>query len=324
MTEVVDKDMRMSAQDEIDLKELLGIFWRRRLFVSVMAVLFAAAAVGASYVVSKEYTATILLAPVSGGSNGFGSSGSLLSGYKGLAALAGFTSPEDEAKAESIALLKSTVIAEDFIQQNNLLPVLYESRWDAARRQWRTGVRIPTLWEGAQYFDKKITTVAVDTKSGLVTLSINWRNSEQAAGWANGLVSLTNEYSRQKAITVAARDIAFLNEQAAQTPYVEEHEAIASILQSELTKEMLAKGTDEYALRVIDPAFAPEKPSFPQRILWALLGLLAGGFVGCCYALLKHSDKERTGRAPARWRSEPAPLGVKSESGRAVTGSADG
>jgi uncharacterized protein involved in exopolysaccharide biosynthesis len=53
-------------------------------------------------------------------------------------------------------------------------------------------------------------------------------------------------------------------------------QAIYSILQNEISKEMLARGSDEYALKVIDPAIAPEVQSSPQRILWTAFGLFAG------------------------------------------------
>jgi uncharacterized protein involved in exopolysaccharide biosynthesis len=322
MTEVVARDMRVSAEDEIDLRELLLIFWRRRLLVSVIAVFFGAAAVGASFMVSKRYTAEILLAPVSGGSTSFGGGSSVLSEYKGLAALAGFASPGDEMKEESVALLKSTLITEEFIQKNHLLPILFASRWNAAEGRWRDGARVPTLWEGAQYFEKKIRSVREDTKTSLVTLSIDWKNSVEAAAWANGLVKLTNEYSREKAIRIAQRDIAFLNEQSAKTPYVEEHQAISAILESELTKEMLAEGTDEYALKVVDPAFVPEKPTFPKPLLWALLGFLGGGFVGCCYALIRYRREENRAGVSTQW-TEPADA-TKRDAGYSVTDRAGG
>lgn len=295
MTEVVAQGARLSTEDEIDLKELFGIFWRRRLLVCVLAVVLAAAGVGISLLLPKSYTAMTTLAPVAGGATSLGGGSSVLSEYKGLAALAGFSSPEDERKAESIALLKSNIITQQFIQQYQLLPVLFARNWNAAEKRWRGGVRQPTLWQGAQYFQKKIESVREDTKSSLVVLSIDWHDPQQAAAWANDLVKLTNEYSRQKAITIAQRDVGFLDAQSAKTPYVEEHQAIATILESELTKQMLAEGTDEYALRVIDPAYAPERPTFPKPLLFALLGFVAGGLIGCCWALIRYRREDELG-----------------------------
>jgi uncharacterized protein involved in exopolysaccharide biosynthesis len=47
-------------------------------------------------------------------------------------------------------------------------------------------------------------------------------------------------------------------------------------MQTEISREMLARGSDEYALKVIDPAIAPDDESSPQIVLWALLGVFGG------------------------------------------------
>jgi uncharacterized protein involved in exopolysaccharide biosynthesis len=41
-------------------------------------------------------------------------------------------------------------------------------------------------------------------------------------------------------------------------------------LQNEISKMMLARGNDEYALKVIDPATPPERPSSPVPLYWTL------------------------------------------------------
>jgi uncharacterized protein involved in exopolysaccharide biosynthesis len=278
--------------DEIDLKELLAIFWRRRLVITAFAVIVAIAALGLALVLPKKYSASTLLIPVEGHSSGLGAGGSLLSRYQGLASMVGISVPGSEKAEESIALLKSTLITEKFLRQENLLPVLYSSRWNTAKKTWRHGAVAPTLWQASQYFKKKIRHVARDTKTGLVKLSIEWKNPKLAANWANALVRLTNNYAREKAIARARRDIAFLNSQATKTPYVEERQGIFSIMQAELTKEMLAKGSEEYALKVIDPAFAPEVPVFPRPLLWTVLALFLGAAIGCVYVLIRHQAAE--------------------------------
>ena len=287
--------VEVTGQDEIDLRALLSIFWRRRMVVLTFAVVTALAALALALILQKKYVASTLLIPVHANSPGLGSAGSLLSRYSGFASLVGISIPGNEKAEESIALLKSTLITERFLTNENLLPVLYNSRWNSVKHDWRKGTHIPTLWEASQYFKKKIRHVTRDSKTGLVKLSIEWKNPIQAAVWANALVRLTNDYAKQKAIATAKRDIAFLDAQAAATPYVEERQGIFSILQTELTKEMLAKGSKEYVLKVIDPAFAPEKPEFPKPLLWVILGLFVGGAFGCIYALISHHSSEPRG-----------------------------
>lgn len=277
----------MTSEDEIDLRGLLRIFWRRRLLIAITALVFAGAALTVALVIPKRYTASTLLIPVEGNSGQFGGAGALLSRFSGIASLMGVSPTSGDKSQEYLALLNSTLIAEKFIREHKLLPILYNSRWDAAKNHWKSGARVPTLWEASQYFRKKILNVARNNETGLVTLSISWKQPDLAANWANSIVELTNKYAQKRAVDRTKREIAFLNQQATNTKYVEERQAAFSIIQGELTKEMMAKGTNDYALKVIDPAFAPERPAFPKPILWTLLGLIMGMVFGYGYAVIR-------------------------------------
>jgi uncharacterized protein involved in exopolysaccharide biosynthesis len=134
------------------------------------------------------------------------------------------------------------------------------------------------LWKGNEYFKKKVRSIVTDSKTGLVTLTIAWKDPRIAANWANGLVALTNDYLRKKAIEESERNIAYLNAQANKTDVVAVKQAIYTILQTEINKEMLARGSDEYAFKILDPAVAPEKPSTPTlafMVVLAVFGSLA-------------------------------------------------
>jgi uncharacterized protein involved in exopolysaccharide biosynthesis len=312
MTQQNWRSRELPEDDEINLRELFRIFWGRRLTVAIVALTCGGVALATALLIPKKYTASMVLAPVGSDMEQLGGAGSSASEFKGLASMMGIDIQGNDEKEESIALLKSNVITRRFIQDGNLLPVIYSNRWDAARGRWRSGVHVPTLWEGSQYFEKKIESVEEDAKTGLVKLSIKWKNPAQAADWANELVATTNGYSRQKAVSEAQRDISFLKGQAAGTQDVEEREDIFSIMETELTKEMLAKGSDEYSLKVVDPAFAPEKPSFPQPILWTIGGLFVGALIGCGYALYRsrpqvlETEHPRSGTPPAFGKGGPA------------------
>jgi uncharacterized protein involved in exopolysaccharide biosynthesis len=155
-----------------------------------------------------------------------------------------------------------------------------------------------------------------DPKTGIVTMSIEWKDPSQAAEWANGLVSLTNDYLRQKAIDDAQRTIAYLNQEIAQTNTVEVKSALYEFMEQQIRKEMVAKGTKEFALKVVDPAVPPELKTYPNGSLWTLGGGLGGVFLGLLVAVVKESlaEGERdTEAAAVRGRKmRPAPIPVAS------------
>ncbi len=237
--------------------------------------------VGVALVLGRTYQATTLLAPVleENSAGSLGTLGALASQYSGLASLAGVNLAGGGKREEAAAVLQSELLTERYIKESNLLPVLYASRWDAGKQQWRTPDDPPTLWQANRMFQKQIRQVSTDAKTGLIILTIRWKDPVLAARWANDLVRLTNEYLRGQAIAESERNIKYLNDEATQSSSVETRRTIYTLQEQEINKEMLARGRDEYAIKTIDPAFVPEKPSSLGRAALGLLGLVFG-YVG--------------------------------------------
>lgn len=268
----------MMDRDEISLQEVFEILWRERWIVISITFAFAVLVAAIALMQDDKYEATVTLSPVS---NNSASSklGGLTSQFGGLAALAGISVGGDSNRAESIAVLQSQLLTERYVAENDLLPILFADKWDAAARKWKVAgvAQQPTLWKANQLF-KRIRKVTDDKKTGLVTLTINWTDPVVCAQWANGLVKMANDALREKAIQESDKHIDYLNEQAATTDVAPVRAAIYAVLESEIKNAMLAKGPGDYALKVIDPAIAPERKSSPMRSLWVLVGAF-GGFL---------------------------------------------
>ena len=279
---------RDPQNDELSLTDGLSILWGRRWLILLAALLGAAAGASAAMIFPKKFTASVVVVPVSSsnGSGSLGALGGLASQFGGLASLAGVAVPGDSRKNEAMAVLQSEALTERYIQDHDLLPVLFRKRWDPVRKQWNSSDAddIPTLWKANDYFKRNIRSVSNDTKSGLATLSITWRDPKMAATWANDLVRMTNQYLRTKEIAEAEANIAYLNEQAIRSDVLPIKQGIYTMLQSEINKVMIAKGSTEFALKVVDPAVAPEKAVTPQPVLWTIFGLATGLLFACTLA----------------------------------------
>ncbi len=275
------QDGPLIARDqEVRLGELLTDAWNARWTITIVICCLTLLGAIASLLIEKKYRAEILIAPVTDSPTGaVGGLGGLASQYGELASLAGLSLSGRSAsnKEESIAVLQSQLITEAYVRDNDLLPVLYPKLWDASANKWRESdpKKIPTLWTANQYF-KRIREVKQDKQTGLVTVRITWHDPAVAAKWANELVRNTNRYLRNKAIKESEQNIAYLNQEAATTNIIEAKAAIYSILKDEVNKQMIAKGREEYALKVLDPAQAPESPSTPSRFLMLAAGFAAG------------------------------------------------
>jgi uncharacterized protein involved in exopolysaccharide biosynthesis len=271
--------------DEISLRDLFTEFRNSKVILCVLIAVFTVGGGILGLLSEKEYQASALLSPTIEDNTGrMGGLSALASQYSGLASLAGISLPGSKGKDEAIAVLQSELLTESYIRDKNLLPILYAKLWDPRTGKWLTSdpKKIPTLWKANRLFTKQIRGVSEDKKGSLVVLTIKWKDPKQAALWANDLVKLTNSYLRNKAIQEAQRNIVYLNEQAAKTNVIEAQKAVYSLLETEINKEMVARGREEYALKVIDPAFVPERPSSAGTVM---LGLLGFG-LGCTVAVL--------------------------------------
>jgi uncharacterized protein involved in exopolysaccharide biosynthesis len=189
-------------------------------------------------------------------------------------------------RSEFIALLRSRAFTEQFITDENLIPILFERRaWNPFGRNGPP----PTLFRASRLFDKTVREVTESRATGLVTLAIEWRDPVLAARWANLMVARVNELARQRAITEARKSLDYLNQQLATTSIVEVRSVIYQLMESQLHDITLATVREEYAFRIVDPARPPDRDFYvrPKRPLLIVLGLLVGATIGILIELLR-------------------------------------
>lgn len=279
--------------DRVTLRDVLLFMWRSRWIALVTALACGILAAAAAFLVTPKFTAEATLFPVSesGGSLGLGGLGSAGSGLSGLASLVGVNlNSTENITEEAVATLQSNILRNQYIEQHNLLPILFWKEWNPIKKTWRVHdkSKMPTLWKADQLLDK-ICVVVNDPKTGLITVDVSWKDAHTAAKWANGLVRLTNNYLRKKAINQAERSINFLNEEAAKTDIVGVKAGIYGLMEAEIQNEMVARSRRNFALKVIDPAVAPERQSSPKPVLWIVGGLFVGLFLGLIASGLRES-----------------------------------
>jgi uncharacterized protein involved in exopolysaccharide biosynthesis len=274
--------------DEIDLREMWKALWKGRWIIILCLLVGGGAGVALAVTATPLYHVEVLLSSANSGS----SPGSALrSQYGGLAALAGIDLPSSGNSAEALAVLESRSFIAAFITDNKLLPVLFAGVWDPVQNKWKESdpEKQPTLNEGINVFQKKILDVKKDKKSELTTLSIEWRNPNQAAEWANQLVLRANTLLRTRAIADAEKTMTYLEQQIAKTSSVEVRQAIYGLIESQVKTITVARTQDEFAFKVLDPATVPDFKDwiYPKKKMMVGLGLLGGMFVGVLFVFMR-------------------------------------
>jgi uncharacterized protein involved in exopolysaccharide biosynthesis len=264
-------------------------------------VLGLAASIAVAFLTPPVYRGQVVMTAVSDQAGP--GLGGLLGQFGGLASLAGISLPMgDSSRTEAIALLSSRDFARGFIEEENLLPVLFAKKWDSDSGKWMVDdpEDIPTIGDAVKKFEEKVRRVNVDELTGLVTLTIDWRDRELAASWANKMVARANREMRRRAIDEAKRSIDYLEAEARKTEVAELRSTIYGIVETQIKTIMLANVRSEYAFRVVDPASVPDvdKYVWPRRALILGLGLvlsfmLALGWVFARYVFVRLRDSYR-------------------------------
>ena len=202
-------------EDEIDLLELIRTLlqaWKTIVGITFVCV---GLAVAYAYHAPVVFKAETLLAPASEEKS---DASSALSQFGGLAAMAGISIPSDSNVEQVVATLKSKKFLRQYIDGKKLLPLLFEEIWDAENQSWllKTQEDEPTEQKAVNAF-KEILSVDEDKKSGLISLSISWKDPVVAAEWVNDLVKQLNEQLRSKAIADSRKRVGYLEQELAKT-----------------------------------------------------------------------------------------------------------
>ena len=266
----------------------------RRSWVTIFAsaVLFAAAAAVAAVLMRPVYRAQVVMMPAPSQDSAGGLS-AVAGQVGGLASLAGLGGPGKSTKDQAIAVLRSRLLSDQFVSERHLLPVLFESDWDARAARWKNPdpAKQPTLGRAYKKLTEEVVDVKEDLKSGIITLHVDWTDREMAADWANDLVHRTNLLMRQRATKDADESIKYLTEQLARTDGLDLRGAIVRLFDSQAKSRMVATVTEEYAFRVIDPAVTPDVKDRvrPKRTLMVIFGAVAGAIVGLLISLYRRA-----------------------------------
>lgn len=195
------------------------------------------------------------------------------------------------SREAALAYLQSRKLIEGFIEKNNLMPILFPKQWDGEKKAWKNNdpQRQPTPWQAYKLF-KGLWKVKHDMKTGLVDVSLTWKDPELAADWTNKLIMQANHDLREMLLTEAEQGLKVLGDELHKTPFVDVQRTAHQIVEAELKAALVMRTNEDFAFDVIDPAQPPERDAFvkPNRPLIIFIGVMGGLAVGCLWVCLRY------------------------------------
>ncbi|MFM5477599.1 Wzz/FepE/Etk N-terminal domain-containing protein [Aeromonas veronii] len=300
--------MNGGKEDEIDLRELFAALWRGKWWIVASTLVCAGIAVIFALSLPNIYRSEALLVP-SADQQG-GGLAAMAAQFGGLASLAGvnLSGGGSDKTAIAVEIGKSRQFLSHFIRQHQLeVPLLAVIKadkvtgellvdkdiYDVDTKKWvrelPSGKSVePTEWELVKAF-RALASISQDTKSGLVTVAVEYYSPEYAKQWVDWLVADLNEAMKLRDQTDATRNITYLKAQLEKTPVADMQKVFYQLIEDQTKTLMLTEVNQEYVFKTLDPAVVAEEKAKPKRALIAVLGTLLGGMLGIMIVLVRHA-----------------------------------
>ena len=156
----------------------------------------------------------------------------------------------------AFSLLRSRLIRRQFIESENLMPILFADQWDSEKHAWResnTDLQ-PTIGDALEFLEREVLFTSFNSSTGFISVHVEWSDPEIAAIWANQLVEIADSAIRERDIDEAQRSIQFLEAQVRAASLESIKSLMYKLIESHAKTIMVASIKDDYVFAVIDPA----------------------------------------------------------------------
>tara|TARA_B100000925_G_C21993986_1_gene468072 strand:- start:718 stop:1647 length:930 start_codon:yes stop_codon:yes gene_type:complete len=285
--------------DEIDLKSLFRVLWDSKVVIAFITSVFAIFSVFYSLSLNDIYKSEATLF-IEGSSNDLS-----LGGLSGLASIAGINVPAGnvDKKQLTIETLQSRAFFKHLITFDDILPSLVaaesydkESKkiifntdiYNEDEKKW-IGVSEKNTGKPTylQAYDTYLSGISIDD-SKFLKISVEHVSPVFAKELLDLIIRETNELLRSKDLLESSQAIEFLTTEVAKSSLISMRDSINELVHSKLEMQMMAKISNEYILKTIEPPFIPELKSGPSRAMICISYTFAGGIFAVLFVFIRH------------------------------------
>ena len=288
--------------DEIDLKELVGVLWKSKFLIISLTALISISSIIISLMMTNYYTSeSILIARDQQDS-------SSLSDFSGVASLVGVDlSGEGASVFKVMEIIQSREFVRHLITFENVLPSLMAAEsfdassqqinfdpeiFDAESNTWTrepgvNGNIIPSYLEAHREYSDMLSIVK-DKLTGLISIKFEHISPVFANDFLSLIIQEANNLNREIDVDATTKALAYLKGELSQTPQIEIKKSISKLIENQLETRMMASIYDDYVLIPLEPPFVPDKKSRPIRSLIVILSTLIAGMLSVIYVLFNH------------------------------------
>jgi len=296
-------------KQDISLTELISVLLAAKFKIVIGTVLFAILSVAIALYLPNQYKSKSTLVINVESSGGLSSLAGSLGGLAGMAGINLGGGQDSINPLIARELVTSQAFIVNFINKHNMLvPLMAATEWennslvidrdkyDVEKKQWVTGDESRKL-KGPKQEDivkrfKDVVKLSEDSKTKVLTLSVEFYSPILAQQWLTLLITEINETIRQYDIKESTKSIEYLKGLLTETDNSYFHETFYKLIEEKTKVLMLSKVRDDYVFKIIDPPNLPEKKSKPLRAIICAVGTFLGGFFMALWVLVRYFFNE--------------------------------
>ena len=286
--------------NEINLLDLLLVLLKHKKLIFWMVFITGVLAVFFSLRMPNIYRseATLALRTDDNSSStsipGLGGFGGLVTGRFGIGGNKGL----EKLKVT----LNSRELTRRVVDKYNLMPVLFEHKWDSEKKDWIDKEKEPTIQDAWGLVLNSLLKVNINQDSSTIKVGFESKNPEFSQHVVEYYITELSNTLREEVLSDASEKKKFFNKQLESITDPLLREKIYALLAKEIERETFAKAQQYYGFLLIDPSVIPDadKKVRPRRSTICILSVFVAFFLSIFMAFIfeftnriKTEDQER-------------------------------
>lgn len=259
--------------------DVVALLWSQRVPLITIILVLSCVVLFLLSRMSDVYRSEALLIPM----NDYSSMHGFKRGGSEFSYLNGISIGSDINRADLIVeILRSRLFVENFLQKYSLFEAIYSvGNWDSQldRSQLKFGGYESERWESllggrkrngstrAEDYNKftRNLSVVMQVESGFLRIAYQHPSPHFARATVGNLINEVNRHIRNRDLRQTVKNIRYLNHEIDNPAFAALRPVLFNLLVEQTELAMLASSGGEYAFKIIDPAFVPEKAFSPNR-----------------------------------------------------------
>ena len=301
---------QVEVNDEFDLKELFLTLWRGKyiiFLISALAVVFSSIQLRTS---ERKYSVQAVFKPVVEASGGKD-----LSGFSGLASLAGIAVPTSTSSDFTTyqKLIFSEEVAEKVFINRELVLKIFQEEWNSDTgtfvapvsgrlgdikqlvKSVLTGVEkekyIPPNPKRLSMLMAAIFNISEEKSTGFISISAETSNPDLILELISKATQETDDLLKERFFVSAEDTLEFYYQKLLTSRSPEHREALAKLISAEDQKLMLASKSGNFVAELLTVPSVSLYPTSPKSAQVLALGFVLGFFFGAAIVFLRNAMK---------------------------------